>query len=78
MIRVLNIIDTMASGGVERRRLSLAKLLDKSKFELKIICTNAVGPFPDEIRKLGVEVIEIGDLKSFADFKQHKKSNENH
>ena len=73
MIRVLNIIDTMASGGVELRRLSLAKLLDKSKFELKIICTNAVGPFPDEIRKLGVEVIEIGDLKSFADFKQHKK-----
>lgn len=73
MIRVLNIIDTMASGGVERRRLSLAKLLDKSKFELKIICTNALGPFPDQIRQLGVEVIEIGDLKSFADFKQHKK-----
>ena len=73
MIRVLNIIDTMASGGVERRRLSLAKLLDKSKFELKIICTNALGPFPDQIRQLGVEVIEIGDLKTFSDFKQHKK-----
>ena len=29
MIRVLNIIDTMGSGGVERRRLSMAKLLDK-------------------------------------------------
>jgi glycosyltransferase involved in cell wall biosynthesis len=63
----------MASGGVERRRLSLAKLLDKSKFELKIICTNAVGPFPDEIRKQGVEVITIGDLNSFLDYKQHLK-----
>jgi len=73
MIRVLNIIDTMASGGVERRRLSIAKLLDKSNFELKIICTNAVGPFPDEIRQQGVEVIAIGDLKSFYDYKQHKK-----
>lgn len=73
MIRVLNILDTVSSGGVERRRLSLAKLLDKSKFELKIICTNAVGLLPDEIRKNGVEIIEIGDLKSFADFKQHQK-----
>ena len=73
MIRVLNIIDTMSSGGVERRRLSMAKLLDKSIFELKIICTNAVGPFPDEIRKQGIEVITIGDLSSFMDFKQHKK-----
>lgn len=73
MIRVLHILDTMASGGVERRRLSIAKFLDPSEFELKIICTNAVGPFPDEIRQLGVEVIAIGDLKSFLDFKQHQK-----
>lgn len=73
MIRVLNIIDTMGSGGVERRRLSLAKLLDKTKFELKIICTNAVGDFPKEFKKYDVEVIEIGDLKSFLDIKQHRK-----
>ncbi|WP_269686369.1 glycosyltransferase [Flavobacterium lacustre] len=73
MIRIINIIDTMSSGGVERRRLSMAKLLDKSKFELKIICTNAVGPFPEEIRKHGVEVIAIGDLNSFLDYKQHQK-----
>jgi glycosyltransferase involved in cell wall biosynthesis len=73
MIRVLNIIDTMSSGGVERRRLSLAKLLDKTKFELKIICTNAVGSFPDEFKKYDVEIIVIGDLKSFLDIKQHQK-----
>ena len=73
MIRVLNIIDTMGSGGVERRRLSMAKLLDKSKFELKIICTNAVGDFPEEFKKHNIEIIEIGDLKSFLDIKQHKK-----
>jgi glycosyltransferase involved in cell wall biosynthesis len=63
----------MASGGVERRRLSLAKLLDKSKFELKIICTNTAGPFPDQIREKGVSVIAIGDLNSFLDYKQHQK-----
>lgn len=73
MIRVLNIVDTINSGGVERRRLSMAKLLDKSKFELKIICTNAVGDFPNEFKKQGVEIFEIGDLKSVFDFKQHQK-----
>jgi glycosyltransferase involved in cell wall biosynthesis len=73
MIRILNIIDTMGSGGVERRRLSMAKLLDKEQFELKIICTNKVGVFPDEFRIHNVEVIAIGDLKSVFDYKQYLK-----
>lgn len=73
MIRVLNILDTINSGGVERRRLSLAKYLDKSKFELKIICTNTVGDFPKEFEKYGVEIFEIGNLKSIFDYKQHLK-----
>lgn len=73
MIRVLNILDTVGSGGVERRRLSMAKLLDKSKFELKIICTNTKGGIADEIRKQGVEIVAIGDLKSPFDYKQHQK-----
>lgn len=73
MIRVLQIIDTMGSGGVERRRLSMVKLLDKSRFELKIICTNAVGNLKDEFIELGVEPVVIGDLKSFYDIKQHRK-----
>lgn len=73
MIRVLNIIETIGSGGVERRRLSLAKLLDKSQFELKIICTKTHGPFADQIRACGVEVIEIGILESVFDYQQHQK-----
>jgi hypothetical protein len=73
MIRVVHILDTIMSGGVERRRLSLAKLMDNSKFELKIICSHAAGPFPDEFAKYGVEVVVIGNFNSFADISQHKK-----
>lgn len=73
MIRVLNILETIGYGGVERRRLSLAKLLDKSTFELKIICTKTEGGFADEIRKQGVEVIEIGLLHHPFEMQQHKK-----
>lgn len=73
MIRVLNILQVISSGGVERRRLSMAKLLDKEEFELKIICTRKIGIFADEFKKHNVEVTEIGDLNSVFDYKQHLK-----
>lgn len=73
MIRVLNIVETIRSGGVERRRLSLAKHLDKSQFELKIICTHKGGNIADEIEAQGVEVIRIGNLNSPFHWSQHKK-----
>lgn len=73
MIRVLHIQETISSGGVERRRLSLAKYLDKSKYNLKIICTKTDGNLADEIRQQGVEVIPIGVLKSPFQWSQHLK-----
>ena len=72
-IKILHIQETIGSGGVERRRLSLAKHLDKEKFDQKFICTFAKGNIPDEIRAEGFEVIPIGRLKSPFDWKQHKK-----
>lgn len=61
-VRVLYCIETLKSGGVEQRRYTLAKFLDKSRFEVKIICTQAKGSLVDQIIKENVEVIEIGKL----------------
>lgn len=72
-IRVLNIQESISSGGVERRRLSLSKLLDKSRFDLKIICTVSRRSIADEISNNGVEVIPIGLLQSPFEIQQHKK-----
>ena len=72
-IRLLYIQQTIGSGGVERRRLLLAKKLDKTKFELKIICTQIKGPLVDQIRAQGVEVIPIVIYKHPFDWKCHKK-----
>lgn len=72
-IKILHIQETIGSGGVERRRLSLAKHLDKNVFDQKFICTFAKGNIPDEIRAEGFEVIPIGQLKSPFDWKQHRK-----
>lgn len=72
-IKILHIQETIGSGGVERRRLSLAKHLDKSVFEQKFICTNTLGNIPGEIKKEGWEVIPIGLLSSPLQWSQHKK-----
>lgn len=72
-IKILHIQESILSGGVERRRLSLARHLDKTLFEQKFVCTFAEGNIPDEIRAEGFEVIPIGELKSPFQWAQHKK-----
>lgn len=71
--RVLLIQETIGSGGVERRRLSLAKYLDKHSFELKVVCTHRVGEIADEIEENGVEVIAIGRFRGIFDYAAYKK-----
>ena len=72
-IRILHCIETISSGGVERIRRSLARYLDKDLYEQKIICTQANGIIPEEIRAEGVEIISIGRLKHTFHWSQYKK-----
>lgn len=72
-LKILHIQETIGSGGVERRRLSLAKHLDKSIFELKIVCQHEVGNIANEIRSQGVDVISLNrSIKGIFDIKQHR------
>jgi len=66
-------MSTVTGGGVERRRLSLAKYLDKDKYQLKIIGTHKSGLIAEQIEENGVEIIEIGDFKSPFHWEKHKK-----
>lgn len=72
-IKILHIQETIGYGGVERRRLSLAKHLDKCLFEQKFVCTFEKGVIPEEIRKEGWELISIGKFKNPFHWSQHKK-----
>ncbi|WP_028123770.1 glycosyltransferase family 4 protein [Epilithonimonas tenax] len=71
--RILYTMSTVASGGVEKRRLSLAKYLDKSKYELKIISTHKAGGLVDQLQNEGVEIIEIKTFKGIFHWEKHKK-----
>jgi glycosyltransferase involved in cell wall biosynthesis len=59
-IRILYCMETIASGGVEQRRLLLSKWLDKEHYEIQIICTHAFGFIYEELKKVGVEIITVG------------------
>lgn len=72
-IRILYSMETIASGGVEQRRLLLANWFDKEKYEIKIICTNSFGFIPEELKGLGVEVIPVGSFKHPFHLSKHKK-----
>lgn len=72
-VRVLYTMSTVASGGVEKRRLSLAKYLDKSKYELKIVSTHKAGGVVDGLEKEGVEIFEIKTFKGTFHWEKHKK-----
>jgi glycosyltransferase involved in cell wall biosynthesis len=72
-IKVLHIQETVTAGGVERRRLLIAKYLDKERFEQRLVCTFAQGPIVDKIEQYGVQVIPIGCFKGIFDFRQLQK-----
>lgn len=62
-IRVLHSLSAIATGGVERRRLSLARLLDPARYEQQIMARGVMGALPAEFEALGVQVQVVGGTR---------------
>ena len=73
MIRVLHIMSTVTGGGVERRRLSLAKAFKGSNFQMKLVGTFKSGAIAEQIEDNGVEIIEIGEFNGPLHWEKHRK-----
>ncbi|MFC4164400.1 glycosyltransferase family 4 protein [Epilithonimonas zeae] len=73
MIRVLHIMSTVMGGGVERRRLSLAKYFKNTNFEMKLVGTYKDGVIAEQIEENGVEIIEVGDFNGPFHWGKHKE-----
>lgn len=73
MIRVLHIMSTVMGGGVERRRLSLAKAFKGSNFQMKLLGTFKSGAIAEQIEENGVEIIEVGDFNGPFHWEKHRK-----
>ena len=70
---MLYIISTVTGGGVERRRLSLAKYLDKDKFKMKLVGTHKGGFIAEQIEEHGMEILEVGDFNGPVHWTKHRK-----
>ena len=70
---MLYIISTVTGGGVERRRLSLAKYLDKDKFKMKLVGTHKGGFIAEQIEEHGMEILEVGDFNGPFHWTKHRK-----
>lgn len=73
MIRVLHIMSTVTGGGVERRRLSLAKAFKGSNFQMKLVGTFKGGAIAEQIEENGVEINEVGDFNGPFHWEKHRK-----
>jgi L-malate glycosyltransferase len=67
--RVLHVIPWVTSGGVERRRLELARALDPTHFEQRVICLEARETLRADFERAGVPVISIGGSGSVLDYR---------
>ena len=67
-IRVAHCLEQVRSGGVERRRLSLARRLDPQRFEQIIICTEALPELRAEFEQAGCRVFELGRMTRGVDW----------
>lgn len=72
-IKVLLCQEAVSRGGVERRKLSVARFLDKEKYEIKLLCTSAHGAIVNEFEELGVEIVVVGEFKGVFDLSQYAK-----
>ena len=73
-VRILHCVETIGSGGVEQRRLSLARGLDSSRYEQKIICTKAVGGLSSLFEDIGCQIFQIGELTKVFDIVRYKRA----
>jgi glycosyltransferase involved in cell wall biosynthesis len=66
-IRIIHCLEQVRSGGVERRRLSLARLLDAERFVQAVICTEAELSLRRQFEDAGCQVFEIGPMRRGVD-----------
>ncbi|MGE0590158.1 MAG: glycosyltransferase [Cyclobacteriaceae bacterium] len=73
MIKVLHCVETIGSGGVEQRRLLLAKYLDRSRFQQSLVCSHVKAAFDQKLISQGMSVDKIGSLRHVLDLSYYRK-----
>jgi glycosyltransferase involved in cell wall biosynthesis len=72
-IRILHCLETIGPGGVEQRRLSIARYLNHDQFDQVLTCSKVIGSFDRKLIQAGTPVKVIGVLGSLFNFGYYKR-----
>lgn len=73
-LRILHTLCRIRSGGVEQRRILLARGLPSNQYEHVLICQEADGPIPDALRNEGWVIHEIGVAQGILSPSWHSRA----
>ena len=68
-MRILHILPWITSGGVEKRRLLLARHLDRKRYEQRIVCMEGRETLMEQIRASGVPITVLGGTWRLQDYR---------
>ena len=64
-IKILHIINSLGIGGAEVQLINLIRNLDDSNFSSTVCCVASGGPLANELEKLGINVVVLGQKRKF-------------
>lgn len=62
-IRLMQVVPDLGLGGLQQVVVNLCRNIDKTIYDVRVLCLNETGPFAKEIEKLGIEVILLPHTK---------------
>jgi len=68
-IKVVHCLEVVRSGGVERRRLSLAQRLPQERFKQALICTDVSDELREAFTSAGCDVFTVGQARHGLDWR---------
>jgi glycosyltransferase involved in cell wall biosynthesis len=73
-LRILHCLETVGSGGVEQRRLTLARKLDATRYEQALVCTKAIGGLPSQYAEAACPIHEVGVFRGIHDRAPYRRA----
>ncbi len=58
-LRVLQVTHDLGIGGLPRVVVTLARTLDRGRFDVSVLCMNETGPLADELARAGIPVLRV-------------------
>jgi glycosyltransferase involved in cell wall biosynthesis len=60
-LKVLQVVHALHIGGAERVVVSIASHLDRTRFDIEVLCVNGLGVLAEEISRQGIRVSRVGE-----------------